>query len=136
MKRFSFILLLLFTAILLFACSLPVVEQYDNFLADLDIEMRLDMCMKQIHEENPSLYTRADLETIQEDLATLTISDSRIMQINEVFADTAKALQESIAFLDENDPAGTQLSYQQAYDLRMQAKNLLHDMHQGGPPSV
>lgn len=136
MKRFSFILLLLFTAILLFACSLPVVEQYDNFLADLDIEMRLDMCMKQIHEENPSLYTRADLETIQEDLATLTISDSRIMQINEVFADTAKALQESIAFLDENDPAGAQLSYQQAYDLRMQAKNLLHDMHQGGPPSV
>lgn len=136
MKRFSFILLLLFTAIFLFACSLPVVEQYDNFLADLDIEMRLDMCMKQIHEENPSLYTRADLETIQEDLATLTISDSRIMQINEVFADTAKALQESIAFLDENDPAGAQLSYQQAYDLRMQAKNLLHDMHQGGPPSV
>ena len=136
MKRFSFILLLLFTAILVFACSLPVVEQYDNFLADLDIEMRLDMCMKQIHEENPSLYTRADLETIQEDLATLTISDSRIIQINEVFADTAKALQESIAFLDENDPAGAQLSYQEAYDLRMQAKNLLYDMHQGGPPSV
>lgn len=136
MKRSCLVILLLFTTIICFACSLPVVEQYDNFLADLDVEMRLDMCMKQIHEENPSAYTRADLKTIQEDLATLNLSDQRVTEINRVFTDTAKELQQSVKLLDAEDIDGAKKSYQKAYDLRMQAKDLLHELHEGGPPSV
>ncbi len=136
MKRFHVAALLLFTTIFCFSCSLPVVEQYDNFLADLDIEMRLDMCMKQIQEENPSIYTRADLKTILQDLATLNIPDPRITQINTLFEDTAKELRQSIRFLDDGDIAGAKKSYQNAYDLRMQAKALLRKLHEGGPRSV
>ncbi|MEA5004441.1 MAG: hypothetical protein VB081_13230 [Christensenella sp.] len=136
MKRSCLVILLLFTAIICFSCSLPVVEQYDNFLADLDVEMRLDMCMKQIHDENPSAYTRADLKTIQEDLATLNISDQRVTEINRVFTDTAKELQQSVKLFDAEDINGAKKSYQKAYDLRMQAKDLLHELHEGGPPSV
>lgn len=136
MKKGSLIILLLSAAILCISCGLPAVDGYDNFLADLDIEMRIDMCMKQIDEENPSWYTRADLKTIQDDLNTLQIQDESIKEINQLFLDTSQELQRSVALLDENDTDGARISYQKAYDMRLQAKDLLHTLHEGGPPSV
>ena len=138
MKTFFLIIVLLLTVLLCVACGLPAVEQYDNFLADLDIEMRIDMCLKQIYDGNPSWYTRADLKTIQKDLKTLQIEDEVIAEINQIFLDTAQELQTSISLLDERDTDGARASYQKAYDMRIQAKDLLHQLHEGegGLPSV
>ena len=133
MKKTVLLTILAFILCLLCGCTLTPVEQYNDFLVDLDIVMRIDMCLNQISEENPSWYTRADIKTIQQDLQTLRTDDENILAINDEFIGVAREMENSIALLDGGNPQAAQESYELAEESFEEAKSMLAQLPEGGP---
>lgn len=51
-------------------CAYTDKEKYMNFLADLDIISRIDQCIDDVETGKTDYYTRGELETLREDIAS------------------------------------------------------------------
>ncbi|MEA4854273.1 MAG: hypothetical protein VB082_08390 [Christensenella sp.] len=135
MKRKSFLLALVSILFFLSACALSPIEKYENFLADMDAETRIEVCLKQISERNPSLYTRGDVKTIQKDLKLLQTDDTEIAIINDSLITVVRTLEGCIKLIDSKDFEKAQADYEFAETLFRTAQAQLAQLR-GGAPSV
>ncbi|MGI6152926.1 MAG: hypothetical protein ACOYJB_03705 [Christensenellaceae bacterium] len=82
MKKTVFFLALILLAVFLGSCSISDYERYNDFLADLDVYSRMDIAFYEAAKQNVLFYTKADLATLEQDLATLDIGNEDIVYIN------------------------------------------------------
>lgn len=112
-KHFCGILILLAGFVLL-ACSFLPSQQYANFLADLDLITRFDLCFDAVENKTAGIYMQRELESLKEDAASCPVNDPLVDQINASFTNTANALLTSIRAAKNQTPSTADKALSQA----------------------
>lgn len=131
LKKTLLIAIILFSILLLFSCAFPDVQRYDDFLMDLDVYNRLDIAFYEVQREDASLYTKADLGTLVEDLNTLGLTGEEVKDINVFFKEAAGYLTNGIAAYESGQDALYEELLEDATYSYEHAKVLLNELRGG-----
>ncbi len=103
MKRLLIIFLIITFSTVLTSCSLSTAQKYENFSSDLDITNRFNICFNSIEEDKVTTYTIRELDILKRDIASCTIDDSAVADINFYLTETANFLLKSISSQEEEN---------------------------------
>ena len=114
MKKFWLVFFIILLIIVCVACAASPVDQYANFIDDLDLFTRMQTAIGQVEEGGMSLYVKADMKTLQKDLQLLRSNDSDILEIHAYFLNAVQALRDWTVYEEANEAEKAQAAYQEA----------------------
>ena len=95
-KVLALVAILFFTISGVVACSYTAEQQYENFLADMDMITRFDLCIDKVEKGSASFYTEDELIVLQADIHSCHIDLQAARQANDHLINCADSLLASI----------------------------------------
>lgn len=123
-----FVLLVLF---LFASCTYPVEEKYDNFILDLDLITRFDLCVDKIKRNRASLFTVNELKVLKQDINSWSGDNASIENINNYLIKSADLLLDSIHAGKEGLKEDSQNALEKALEYYGRAKNFIRENSTG-----
>lgn len=133
-KRFKLIKMLsfvLFAAMLAVGCAYAEKERYMNFLADLDIINRFELCFDAAANRKTDGYTADEIEALKQDVASYENPNEDADRANEYLYKTAALLSLCIENLKINDMYNYEINLTRAREYYAQANALMSAIKEG-----
>jgi len=116
----------LFTAILvLSACAVSVAEQYNNFLLDLDIIVRMEVSFAKVEQGDTGVFLKRDLDSLREDIGSVSWEDENAAAVSGQLDGAVRLLLESVEAREEGGAGAAEERYDEAVESFAQARMLL-----------
>ena len=131
MKLTFIVIILMLSICILFACASPAGD-YENFLLDMDVITRFDICFSKISDNDTSSYTKAELNALIQDLASWKSDYQIATEANDLFSQAARCLIDSIEYMKIDDWEQSEISYNLANDFYQNAQAEITKAHTGG----
>lgn len=102
-------------------CSYTEKERYMNFLADLDLVSRFDLCFDAAEKGKTDIYTASELEVLKQDILSYINPNEETRLANEYLTATAEELSECIEYKKTGDTDNYKLHFERALEHYAQA---------------
>ena len=84
-KKLTAIFLIAAMLLFLSACRQDPFEEYENFVNDLDISMRIEEAINSVSKGNTTGFFRDEVETLYQDLGRFNQQDDTAHEINQFY---------------------------------------------------
>jgi len=101
MKKSLVAIVICCLAFMLSACAYTPEQKYMNFVADMDLSTRFDLCFDKVENGKVDFYIEGELRAIKHDIEAWDDDNGNAESANEFYIRCADALLESIGYYNE-----------------------------------
>lgn len=116
---------------LLCACAYDEKERYMNFLADLDVINRFELCFNAAEERRTDFYTGDELEVLMQDIASYENPNEEAARANGLLLTAAELLAFGTECVKINDAYNYELNLDRAKQYYAQANAVISAIIKG-----
>lgn len=113
------------------ACTYTEKERYMNFLADLDVINRFDLCFDAAKDRKTDFYTLNELEILKQDIASYANPNEEAARANGFLFTAADLLEFGTECVKINDMYNYEMSLNAAKEYYAQANAVMRSIIEG-----
>ena len=130
-KKMTVVFLIAALSLAVAGCDYSARLKYTNFLADMDLTTRYDICFDSIKKNDAGLYIKEELRYLKADIASFSAPDDYIQEANYNFIRCADALLESIDEYESANYPAAEEAYSRADYHYLEARALVNKITVG-----